>query len=49
VSAELDPDKKVPLEASRGNNSRTVKSHRAGTLKTGAAALFWSQVLMDLP
>jgi len=49
VSACVDPDGKIPLDANFTNNSKTVQTQRLGINKTSAQLLFWVQSLFDMP
>ncbi|HEX9723658.1 MAG TPA: M1 family aminopeptidase, partial [Vicinamibacteria bacterium] len=47
-SAAVDPDKKIPLDRSYTNNSRTLEPRRLGINKVVARWTFWWQCLLDL-
>ncbi len=49
ISAEIDPDKKIPLDVNYTNNSRTVNGPKIGVNKLAVRFLFWMQFLMDQP
>ncbi len=47
-SATVDPDKKIPLDISYTNNSRTLEPRALGINKVVARWSFWWQCLLDL-
>ena len=47
-SATVDPDKKIPLDRSYTNNSRTLEPRRLGINKVVARWTFWWQCVLDL-
>jgi hypothetical protein len=47
-SATVDPDKKIPLDRSYTNNSRTLEPRPLGINKVAARWMFWWQCLLDL-
>jgi len=49
VSAEIDPDRKIPLDVNLTNNSLTVEPQGNGLLKLSSKLLFWVQVLFEEP
>lgn len=49
VSATVDPDEKIPLDANFTNNGRTVEPHMLGLERLSARFMFWMQFLMDEP
>ena len=46
-SATVDPDKKIPLDRSYTNNSRTLELHQLGVNKVVTRWTFWWQCLLD--
>jgi hypothetical protein len=47
-SATVDPDKKIPLDRSYTNNSRTLEPRQLGINKLVARWTFWWQCVLDL-
>ena len=47
-SATVDPDKKIPLDVSYTNNSRTFEPRALGINKVAARWTFWWQCILDL-
>ncbi len=49
VSATVDPDYKIPLDANLTNNSRVVKKQTLGINKLAVRWMFWQQFVLDQP
>lgn len=49
ISAELDPQRKIPIDINFTNNSKSLESNSKGINKLAARWLFWMQFLLDQP
>jgi hypothetical protein len=47
--AEVDPDRRVPLDICFTNNSRAVEPRGTGVAKAGVRMLFWVQFMLEQP
>jgi hypothetical protein len=47
ISAEIDPERKVLLDANLTNNGKTASRGIGGAIRWSSAAMYWTQALMS--